>query len=159
MKFQILRGIAAALPILGEGELAYCLDTGQLWIGNGQQNMLIGDPLVLERLKLVNEQLVEANRQIVNQIEDIKEKLDEIGSGGGGGGSIDPPQPGGKVNAATLQGRTPGEFVYLGAGQLSPVPIRTAVAPIPLDTTGIDADTLGGRKVDEFVFVGDIDTN
>lgn len=154
MKFQILRGAAAALPILGEGELAYCLDTGQLWIGNGQQNMLIGDPLALERLKLVNEQLVEANRQIVNQIEGIKEKLDEIGSGGGG--PVDPPQPGGKVDAATLQGHAPGEFVYLGAGQLSPTPVRTAATPVPLDPVGIDADTLGGRKVDKFVFVGDI---
>lgn len=42
-KFQILRGNKANLPTLSDGEMAFCSDTKELYIGSGGTNRRIGD--------------------------------------------------------------------------------------------------------------------
>lgn len=41
-QFQIRRGLKADLPILAQGELAYCTDTKEFFIGDGVANSYIG---------------------------------------------------------------------------------------------------------------------
>lgn len=39
---QIKRGVKAKLPVLPDGELGYCTDTGELYIGLSGANKLVG---------------------------------------------------------------------------------------------------------------------
>ena len=39
---QIKRGVKAKLPVLPDGELGYCTDTGELYIGASGANKLVG---------------------------------------------------------------------------------------------------------------------
>lgn len=39
MKIQVKRGVKANLPALSEGELAFCTDTGELYVGGESKNI------------------------------------------------------------------------------------------------------------------------
>ena len=41
-KMQIKRGLKSTMPALSDGELAYCKDTGELYIGNTSANVQVG---------------------------------------------------------------------------------------------------------------------
>lgn len=78
MTLQIRRGVSSALPRLSEGELAYCFDTRQLFIGTGQENVLLTDTRRLEELETVNSQLSALNKSLIDQIAALTAKINEL---------------------------------------------------------------------------------
>jgi len=58
---QIRRGLKADLPILSEGEMGFCTDTKEIYIGNGITNMLIN-----QNKSYVHNQLSASSEWIIN---------------------------------------------------------------------------------------------
>lgn len=86
---QIKRGYKTNLPLLKDGQLGYCKDANELWIGNDGKNTLINskdsDNVTAEFIKLISPNgtafklSVDDNGQLI------------IAKDGDGGGDIEPP--------------------------------------------------------------------
>ncbi len=46
-KLQLRRGLKANLPTLAQGELGYCTDSKEVYIGDGSENTLVGGGITL----------------------------------------------------------------------------------------------------------------
>ena len=76
MSIQIKRGMKKDLPQLKDGELAFCKDTKELYVGNNGNENISVTKKIEDRLDAVDSQLEQIKTNTKNEI--LKEKKENI---------------------------------------------------------------------------------
>lgn len=73
-KILIKRGLKVDLPDLDEGELALCIDTGEVFIGTKNGNRMLADDMDVQELLELKVDKIELNNQLENIISQLNSK-------------------------------------------------------------------------------------